>query len=63
MGKMMTAALAGAFLGLAIGGASAAVPVIPGPFASYNLNGNFVIEAHGIEIITPTRRTSVKTPS
>jgi hypothetical protein len=42
MGKMMTTALAGAFLGLTVGAAPAAVP-----FANYNLIGNFVIEAHG----------------
>jgi hypothetical protein len=45
MGKMMTTALAGAFLGLTAGSVSAA-------FSSYNLNGIYVIEAHGFQINT-----------
>ena len=44
MRKTIITALAAAFLSLVVGGASAAVP-----FANYNLNGNFVIEAHGFQ--------------
>lgn len=40
----MTTALAGAFLGLAAGGASAA-----GPFGTFSLNGTYVIQAHGFQ--------------
>ena len=44
MSKIMTTALAGAFLGAPVGGASAA-----GPFAVYSLNGTYVIQAHGFQ--------------
>jgi hypothetical protein len=64
MGKMMTTALAGAFLGLTAGGALAA-----GPFTNYNLNGTYVIQAHGFvndagpTDIPPPRRKPAKMPS
>jgi hypothetical protein len=44
MSKITTTALAGALLGLVVGGASADVP-----FAVYSLNGTYVIEAHGFQ--------------
>jgi hypothetical protein len=49
MGKMMTTALAGAFLGLTAGGVSAA-----DPFSNFNLNGSYVIQAHGFEAVQVT---------
>jgi hypothetical protein len=45
MGKMMTTALAGAFLGLTAGSVSAA-----DPFSNFNLSGSYVIQAHGFHV-------------